>query len=88
MNLRCSPVEVAEAATAQNGSLLLISFTEQAFMLSMFLLIFLGRRTLKTPRRFVFTSFVNLAVVVLSTHSTATEAPAERVELVLATRVG
>ncbi|KAG1366748.1 hypothetical protein COCNU_13G005380 [Cocos nucifera] len=72
--------EVAEEATEQDGTLLLISFTEQDSITFISLLISSGRRTLNTPRLLVFTSLWKESLVAASSHSTATEAPVVKVE--------
>lgn len=76
LDLRWSEDEVADEATAQYGSLLLINFTEHPSIVFTCLLTEKGKWTLNSPCLSVFTSFRKLGFVFPSLHSTATFAPA------------
>lgn len=69
--------DFAAAATAQNGSLLRISWTEHDLIFRTCLLTEKGRWTWNSPCLSVFTSFRKVGVVelALSVHSIATVAP-------------
>lgn len=75
--LKLREEEVAEEATEQKGSLLLISFTEQLSIFLTCLATEKGKTTLNLPRLFVVARCWKVVVELFSSlHSTATVAPA------------
>lgn len=75
LDLRWIEDEVAVEATAQYGSLLLISLTEHPLIFLTCLLTEKGRCTLNSPCSLVFVTSLKLGLESLSPHSTATDAP-------------